>query len=303
MFFRVAAVAALYSSTFCAAQELPTLSADPALTEAFSVVKQILPVVSAQGFTTPPDLAKPWPCAVTELQLRTYSGALSEQELDKQTQRSIQRALRDSTAAQKVIMSYNNVSSWPIVASCVNGQLSGALDFVINYTQVMETAAIVTTTPYKVRVQTDAVPGDTFRTMNSPTTLTMSTDGGVTKYKDPAVQANMEKHKAPPTPTLTITRRIAGTSVANMNSVAVIRMGTPPTATFNTLVVKAIDEERNKISLYIGKDLFTDTPQRNRSKHGLERRYAIKMGNVDVPGEDTCWEDGEQIKTTQCDVR
>lgn len=54
---------------------------------------------------------------------------------------------------------------------------------------------------------------------------------------------------------------------------------------------------------YHGDKLWTISRVKNLLQHGEQRSFPITMNGHPIPGSVTCFEEGEEIKTTQCDVK
>jgi hypothetical protein len=118
-------------------------------------------------------------------------------------------------------------------------------------------------------------------------------------YKDPATQAMMAKLKIPQSKSLSVSYVLPQTE----DDFYVTTITDAGAQGYMTMFQRPTGPNRSEMTLYMGSTLHTLTPMKNRLPHGEQRTAEQKYGTVIVPAKSTCYEDGEIILTTKCDVQ
>jgi hypothetical protein len=297
--------AALLSSLCLQVQaiELPSIPTDTRVAAAFAQARAVYSRAESPGYMDMPTDAKPWPCAVTELQLRRWIGymALNDADLDDKARKANAAAFRASgMSADELKSTVRDVRQAPLVASCKDGKLDGPLEFVLEYTRVLDMPVAIMETRTRTRITLQIAAGE--QVMNAAVSVNSLQLSSKSTYKDPAVEAMMQKTK---TPQVTMRMAVASLPLNDEEGYSAVitetRAGSGP-AEWMTVMSQPTGPKRMETRTYRGSALWTIARIKNQRMHGEQKSFPTTFSGVPVPGGSQCFEDGELIKTTRCDV-
>jgi len=298
---RAAFIAFMMSAyQLCAAKapELPPPPSDPKMADAFAQAKMQMEKAQAASYLEFPANPQPWPCEVTDLQLRKLAWVLNDDEMDEKIKLAFRKSSMNAGMSSKDMkMLYKDAVFAPLTAACKDGLLHGPLEFFVEYTRVMDMPS--TTMEIRMRVRHSMTVAAGEQVLQTPIFNAVMTAGTKSVYKDPAVQAAMAKIKIPETKTLTASY-VLPLTVDDYYVVTITDMGAQG---WMTILQRPTGPNRSEMTSYMGTALFSTQPMRNGLPHGEQRTMEQRYGSVTVPAKSTCYEDGEIILTTQCDVQ
>lgn len=299
-FFTVLALAACTTASVHAA-DLPPTPQDPQLAAAFVQAQALLEKSGSGGYLDLPDNAKPWPCAVTELQLRKYAYALSDNEQDEKTRKLMGNIYRDAGMNRKDLKTtIRDARHAPVYAACKDGKLDGPLEFIIEYTRSIDMPTAISETRSRSHIRLTVSAGEPLT--ETPYTVTTLQLSNKTSYKDPAIQTMMEKHKPPETTVITASYTQPVNPDAGYSAIIIETRTGLFTREWMTMLNRPTAPKRMENNTYRGASLWMVSHTKNGRNHGEYRTYPAIFNGVTVPGTSRCYEDGDEIKTTQCDV-
>jgi len=283
--------------------ELPPTPTDPRVADTFEQARVVYNRAESPGYMDMPADAKPWPCAVTELQLRRWVGymALNDTDLDEKARKANVAAFRASgMSADELKTTIRDVRHAPLVATCKDGKLDGPLEFVLEYTRVLDMSVAIMETRTRARMVMQLANGEKVAT--APVTSNTLQLSSKSTYKDPAVEAMMQKTK-PPQASMRMAIASAPLNEDEGYSAVITetRTGSGPIE-WMTVLAQPTGPKRMETRTYRGSALWTIARIKNQRMHGEQKTFPTSFNGVPVPGGSQCFEDGEQIKTTQCDV-
>jgi len=238
-----------------------------------------------------------WPCAVSDFQQRKLAWVLNDDEMDEKTKLAFRKSSMNAGMNSKDMkMLYKDAVFAPLAASCKDGKLDGPLEFVVEYTRVFDSPASTMEMRMSVRQSMTVAAGE--QAFGTPVSTSVTTVSTKTAYKDPAVQSAMAKVKMPEIKIFTATYSLP----LNADDYYVATISDMGAQGWMTLLQRPTGSKRSEMSSYMGANLYSVQPMKNGLPHGEQRTMEQKYGSVIVPAKNTCYEDGEIILTTQCDV-
>lgn len=283
--------------------DLPAPPTEPQLQSALLQAKATFDQTSTAGFMDMPKDARPWPCAVSELQLRRWTGylALADNELDEKTRKTTIKALRGvGMGTNEMHATIQDVRHAPIVASCKDDKLDGPLEFVIEYTRITDMATMRMETRTRARLKlTVAAGASVVSAAHGSATIQLAQKN---TFKDPAMEAMMQKNRQPEMG-LTLASQVIPVTADNGYSAVITetRVGNGPRE-WMTMFTQPTGPTSLVTTSYRGSALWMVSRIKNGQRHGETRTYPANFAGTMVPGSMQCYEDGEEIKTTQCDI-
>lgn len=300
-----ALIACALSSSLACAIELPPPPQDPKLAQTFAQAQELLTRASASGYMDLPAQQQAWPCAIDEVQLRRLVGAVSSAELDARGRRS-QRlmyagvGMRDSEMQTTI----SDVRLVPLAAQCKDGKLDGPLEFMLQSTRTMDMPTASTEIRSRVRFQGVIAGGE--RVPTAPIHVATWTYGMATTFKDAATRKLMENVKTPQVLTLSANTSLPQDADAAWSATIIETRTGASQREWMTLFTQPTGARRNEMTNYRGAALWMRQSMKNGLQHGVVQTFPFQVGAgaaaVTVPGSLKCYEDGEEIKTTQCTV-
>lgn len=293
----LALVLCTFAAPALSADQFPAPPEDPRLAEAFTQARALLAKSLAPGYTDMPDTAKPWPCAVPDLEIRKLGGALSDEELKNLVPET--KTLRRAAGNMKT--SIRDVRYAPVSATCKDGKLDGPLEFVIEFTRVMDSFKYIMEAGYRMRISTRMKSGKPAAgAPNAQSTLQISQK---TKFKNPAEEEQMAKHflANPFKKSLSVNYAVPG-KVGGMTDFYSVAINDNRSGGWMTILSRPTGPGRVASSMYDGAALSMTTSMKNYKSHGEFRIYETTPDGKSVLKSTQCYEDGEQIMTTDCKV-
>lgn len=279
------------------AAEFPAPPENPRLAEAYTKARALLETSLSPGYMDLPDTPKPWPCAVADLEIRKHGGALNDEELKK----AFPQGLKQRRHAVNVKVGIRDVRHAPIAAGCKNGKLDGPLEFMMEFTRVIESYDYVMEARYRVRKSMRLKSGKA--EAGAPISETTLEVAQTVKYKNPAQQEQMEKHyRANPfKKALSVNYALPG-DVGGMTDFYAVSIRDNRSGGWMTTMSRPTGPGRVITNAYDGAALSMAMPMKNNQLHGETRFYETTPDGKSVLKSTQCHEDGEQIMTTDCKV-
>ena len=283
--------------------ELPPPPAEPPLNVAMGQARAAFEKATRAGVMDMPGGSPVWPCTVSELQLRRWTGhlALADDEQDDKARKAAAKAYRASgMRAADMKTTIRDVRHAPIVANCKDNKLDGPLEFMIEYTRVLDTPEMRMESRTRTRMQLTVANGETLPA--APYTALSIQLSQKNTFTDASIEALMQKNRQPAV-SLTMAAHIIPVN-ADIGHSAVItetRVGNGPRE-WMTVVSQPTGPHSVISTSYRGSALWMVTRTKNSQLHGEMRTYPAVFSGVQVPGTTRCYEDGEEIKTTQCNI-
>lgn len=247
-----------------------------------------------------PAQRQPWPCELSPEALGKVLGirmpGVSPSEEERRAMAVASRNMGMKEGAVKPV-DYQDVQVWPVKAACVKGKLDGDVQAWVEYTMVNDSVAAVMRNRHRKFVQAQVVQGEPKVLLQKFVQLSQET-----RYADPAVDEMMRKR---PTRVETMSFIASTPGDANPRSLQMTRtqvFGAAPITSLTTFVTRPLGGNRSEMVHYYNTIKAGVTPMKNGKPHGLAVRYPYSTGLWNVPGGQTCWDEGEEIKTTQCRV-
>lgn len=275
----------------CVAQAQPGSLApepqDPVLGQLYAQVKQMWPQVAGGQMLAWPSSGFQWPCAVEEVKARRWIGgmAMPPELMDADQQRKYASDMRRGGVAQHKV-EVRDVKVAPIAGSCTDGQLSGPVDYMIEFTrsdQVSASAPPMVAT-YRVRAQMVVDKGEV--AMKTPRVLAQT----MLSFKTVGVDG--QPLQVPLSTFLNIS-----TSYTHHEYHGVLLNSTPGMG-FTTVFTQPVAPDTVEMWTYNGAQLSMSGRMRKSRQHGPQ-----VMHIAGSPPQTMCFEDGEMIQAVTCDVR
>jgi hypothetical protein len=283
--------------------DLPPAPADPQLNAAMNQARAAFEKISTNGFMEMPRDNRAWPCTVSELQLRRWTGhmALADDEQDEKARKAAVKAYRASgMAAGELKTTIRDVRHVPIAANCKDNQLDGPLEFMIEYTRSIDTPTLRMESRTRTRMLLTVANGATLPAAAHPATSIQLSQKNT--FKDPATEAMMQKVKQPEIGMALAAHVIPVSADTGYSAVITeTRVGNGPRE-WMTVVSQPTGPQGMVSTSYRGSALWMVMRMKNSQMHGEMRTYPATFSGVQVPGTTRCYEDGEEIKTTQCNI-
>lgn len=290
------------SSALAAAAELPPPPQDPRLAQTFAQAQELLARASASGYMDLPAQPQAWPCAIDELKLRKLVGAVSSAEQDAKARRTARLAyadvgMRDSDLQTAI----SDVRLVPIAAQCKDGQLDGPLEFMLESAQTLDMPA--TTTEMRSRIRYQGVMAAGERVLAAPIQVAHWTYATKTTFKDAATRKLMDSVKTPEVRSLSASMSLPQDADA-AHATTIIETHMDSQREWMTVFNRPTGPRRMEMTNYRGATLWKRQAMKNGLPHGVTQAFPFQVGSgasaVTIPGSLKCYEDGEEIKTTQC---
>jgi len=288
------------------AMDLPAAPDDPQSRDSLQQARVMFERTQTASFLDMPAQAQPWPCAVSELQLRRWTSpmALGDDEIDEKSSKIQAKIVRGAGMGRgEMKTSIGDVRHAPIVASCKDGKLDGVLEFVIEFTRSTDMPTMRMDMRMRTRVHVQVAAGESNPSAGQSTASIQLSQRNT--FKDPATQALMQKNPAPELKLILATHSVAvGSDPSNGYSATITqtRIGNGP-AEWSTLLTQPTGPTSMVTTMYVGSKVWNVTRTRNGLPHGEMKTYPIVKAGLQMPGSTRCYENGEEIKTAQCDVQ
>jgi hypothetical protein len=278
--------------------QLPPPHSDPKMAEVAAAAATQLNVARAGSYLDFPANPQPWPCEVSDYQQRRLAWVLNDDEMDEKVKLAFRKAaINSGTQSKDMKMSYKDAIFAPLVASCKDGKLDGPLEFFVEYTRAIESPA--STMEMRMRVRQSMVLAAGEQVYQTPVITSLIIAKTNTIYKDPSMQAMMAKLKIPEIKSFSTTYTLP-LSADDYYIATITDMGDHG---WMTILQRPTGPNRSEMLSYKGANLLSVTPMKIGLPHGEQRMMEQKYGSIVVPAKSTCYEDGEVILTTQCDVQ
>ena len=245
-----------------------------------------------------PAEGKSFPCEVPpEVMTRIVGVRLPGVAMEEPERKMWAKILRGQPGAKP--MENSDVAIRLVQAECKDGKPAGTVKGWVEYTTTMPSAAYVSSHSWRKYFEASVGPDGT---RQGPFAERMLMLRSSMTWSDPAMADLMAKNPSPEARTATFiyTLPLPDKSIKGVTLTHVAVAGTPPTATL--AVMEPEGPGRWKMVSYNGKVKEWEVPMRNGRMHGKQIQYPRTFSGVQIPGSMICWDDGEQIKTTQCDV-
>jgi hypothetical protein len=252
-----------------------------------------------QGSFALPAESKPWPCEVPPATLTKVFGTripgTPQSDEEKRAWANAARGMKDGFVKQT---DHEDVRIWPVKASCADGKLDGEVQAWIEFTLVSDSNAFVSRTRFRKFVQVNMAAGER-KGLGSSRMLQLSAE---TRWNDPATQDMMNRNPSPKAELVQAAVDWAeGAQQPKSAQVQRIHVGgRAAMTTLTTTVYRPLPGNRAEMLMYRGPVKIASTQYKNGRYHGLSVRYPYSTGQYNVPGGQTCYDDGEEVKTTQC---
>ncbi|HJW24732.1 MAG TPA: hypothetical protein VJ576_07520 [Rhodocyclaceae bacterium] len=282
---------------------LPTLD-DPQLQEFLNILNteydQYL-ANPAEYFAKPATPSK-WPCEVNPKFLNLIADTTNSDDIPEMKKFYLNEAR--STGADPVSLVFSNQTFYPIKASCKNGKLDGPVEFAVEYDMSIATAKMDMRSHRLKRVR--AVLKENAPV--GPIISAISTLSSNTIYSDPATAEMMAKQKKSDIVSAGFVAHVPSIPIkSHSNRVALSHVVVNGKLTRTAQTTRVADDGRVEENNY---GTFGSTDHRdftNRYKdgkrHGEFVRYPGTSGSYPIPASKECWENGEKVLTTSCNVQ
>jgi hypothetical protein len=296
---RWALVAAISGSApYAGAVELAPTPQDPVMADLYARAQTLLAKAGDPGMLEMPAQASPWPCAVTELELRRYAGVLNPDELPASA-RKVLRAGR-ANLGMSIKTLHKDVAIAPVSGQCKDGVLDGPVVYLIEYTSVTETPVTLEERRSRSWIATQVAKGEIVP--ESYLLSVMKSLGARVTHKDPAVQAQMKSVATPEVKSLTVlVRRVHDLETNRLAMIQELQIGDAPKQ-WSTMFTVPQGNQKVESTMYSGSKLQSITRMKAGVLHGETRTMPMTYGTVTVPGSTTCYDEGEILRTARCDV-
>ena len=274
---------------------------DPHLAELHEAITGWEKLTQRADFMDFPAQPAAWPCPVADLELRKAAGLLRPSELSLSEQRvrlATIRRLGGNVGPSDA--NFQNIRSHPLRSECVGGKLEGEAEYLLLHDAVEDTPSLTIAYQLSVRVRAHFRAGliDESRGV----LLVQQVDNSRITFKNPDMQKMMEATKTPPASSRTI---IAKSSLQPFQGYELSRLVTAVGSKQEvpvTTTVAPFGEGRRLHSVYRGSDKWQEYRTWAGLHHGVHQTFPIRLNGFAMPAETKCYQDGEEIKTVQCDV-
>ncbi len=201
-------------------------------------------------------------------------------------------------------MEYADVVVRPMKAECREGKpQGGAWAGWVEFTMVNNAPGMVIRTRMRKYIDVAVAPDGQ---RNGAAVERMVQLSHTTEWADPATADMMRKNPAPSATSATFIYNEPGPHEATNKGLTLTRVvvgGAHGGAEVTTMVTLPTGPKRMRMVSYSGTQKAYEFSYKDGRSHGLQTMYPHRTGmGIDVPGSTICWENGEQIKTTQCNA-
>lgn len=200
-------------------------------------------------------------------------------------------------------MEYADVVVRPMKADCREGKPLGTWAGWVEFTMVNTGPGTVIRSRMRKYIEVAVAPDGQ---RNGAVMERMVQLGSSTEWADPATADLMRRNPLPSATSATFIFNEPGQHEATNKGLTLTRVfvgGSHGGATVSTTVTVPTGPKRMKFVSYSGTQKAYEFSYKDGRSHGLQTMYPHRTGlGIDVPGSTICWEDGEQIKTTQCNA-
>lgn len=289
------------------AYELPTLS-DAKAQQMINRFSQEVATLENEAYLAEP-AAKEWPCAVGEADLRQIAG-IPDPAQEEETRKATVKMFREQGMSPDAIpkSTRQNVRVVPISAQCRDGKLDGEVDVWSTQTLLtdMQTqSSTMTMTSRSVRHYAAGKLVGEVRTV-------LRHGDNVTQYKDPAMAKMMAKAQANANATrnFTVSYSLAEPD-AGMASFTLMPAFKPKggfstklDVSYSIMSMLMIPAGKGRLTVlaFNGAQPSSMSHMKDGKPHGESVTYAVTgdKGQVIVPENHTCFQNGQQVQTITC---
>lgn len=211
------------------------------------------------------------------------------------------RTLRGTPGAKP--MEYVDVVVRPVQASCKNGKPDGRYAGWVEFTMVNSGYGNIIRTRFRKYVEADVGPQGRLPGMSVERQMQVDSS---TEWGDPAVAEMMRKNPAPKGTSAMFIYTETLPNDAGTKQLSLMRVSVTGPAGYDTITTSMMVPTGPKAwrtVSYNGRQKAYEATYREGRPHGLQTNYAYRMPNgVQIPASTICWDNGEQLKTTQCNV-
>jgi hypothetical protein len=292
--------ALLLSSQAHAGVELPPLD-DPQFVEwagkATADLERYL--ADPKGTFAMPAEGKSFPCEVPPDVLSRIIGVrLPGVPPDEDLRKAMARATRGTGMKP---FEFTDVVVRPVEASCKDGKPAGVFKGWVEYTMVNTSATAIQRNRSRKYVETGFADNGERRGLVMERTISLESQ---TEWTDAAMADMMRKNpvKIPQSTMASFiyTQVNPDKSHKGLTISHTAMEGDPPSV--STLLMFPKGPGRWLMVSYDGKQKTMEIPFRNNRMHGPQVHYARMYRGIAIPASTVCYDEGEQIKTTNCDV-
>jgi hypothetical protein len=286
----------LASFTAVRAADFPPDPSDPKLAEAYAAAKaELAKVTQGGGIEVPAN--KPWPCAVPETKLRKWTGKGIDSDAIDPAAAKLRNQQWRALGMKPMKVTFRDVRFIPISASCKGGKLDGMVEFFVEYVETSDTETMTTEYKGQIVYKWKFLAGE--RDPNAPQLQTLKILPNQTVMKDPEAQAIKVQHPSPAMVSHSVHYNFPDGYAVTVNEM--IKGGT--TRDYTTSFFYPTGPKRAEMQYFRGADMVSHNRQKDGRQHGVQQRFPYLFSTITVPGSITCFENGEEIKTTNCDVQ
>ncbi|WBY02747.1 hypothetical protein PE066_04195 [Ramlibacter tataouinensis] len=200
-------------------------------------------------------------------------------------------------------MEYADVVVRPTKAECSDGKPAGSWAGWVEFTMVNNAPGMVIRTRMRKYIEVAVAPDGQ---RNGAVMERMTQISHTTDWADPATADLMRKNPGPSATSATFVYNEPGQHEATNKGLTLSRVfvsGSHGGADVTTTVTLPIGPKHFKTVMYNGTQKANEFSYKDGRPHGLQVGYPYRTGmGIDVPASSICWENGEQIKTTQCNA-
>jgi hypothetical protein len=298
--FAVLGAALAIATSARAGAELPPLD-DPQFVEWAGKASADLEryLADPKGTFTMPAEGQSFPCAVSpDVMSRIIGVHLPGAAPDEDLRKALARATRGTGMKP---FEFTDIVVRPVQASCKEGKPAGMFKGWVEFTILNTTAMAVQRNRMRKYVETDFAENGERRGVVVERTITLEAQ---TEWTDPAMADMMRKNpvKVPTATTASFIYVQVNPDKSHKGlTLSHTAMGGDAPSVSTTLVLPKGPGRWLMVS-YDGKQKTMEIPFRNNRMHGPQVHYARMYRGVAIPASTVCYDEGEQIKTTNCDV-
>ncbi|WP_167772965.1 hypothetical protein [Ramlibacter humi] len=300
----LAAAAILLCTTASQAVEMPTLDDPQFAGWAQQANAEMEKFLRAQdSYFAMPAQGQPFPCEVPpELLSKIIGARLPGVPMSDEEKRAWARTTRDMPGMKP--MEFVDVVVRPVQASCKDGKPDGRYAGWVEFTMVNSGLGNIIRTRFRKYIETDVGPEG--RRPGLAIERQVQLDAS-TEWGDPAVAEMMRKNPPPKASSaMFIFNETLPGKDAGVRQLSLMRVSVTGPAGYDTITTSLMVPTGPKawrMVSYNGRQKAYEATYRDGRPHGLQSNYAYRLPNgIQVPASSICWDHGEQIKTTQCNV-